>query len=140
MKAAALVLALAAGCVVDETPDVGEPLTGRCNNADSDPKTTVSFFADVHPLMTRAMGGCTCHQGRQTSGLDISSYASLRRGGINSGDRIIIAGNPCGSILLQKVGETPPFGSRMPLNGPPYLSPDQIQLIHDWVAEGALDN
>lgn len=140
MKALVCVLALASGCAIEDAPEVGSELTGRCDNADSAPRTPVSFAAEVHPLMTRAMGGCTCHQGRQTSGLDISSYASLRRGGINSGDRVIVAGDPCGSILLQKISETPPFGSRMPLNGPPYLSPDQIQLVHDWVAEGALDN
>lgn len=140
MKALWFVLAVASGCAIEDPPDVGSPLTGRCDNADSDPRTTVSFGAEVHPLMTRSMGGCTCHQGRQTSGLDLSSYASLRRGGINSGDRVIIPGNPCGSILLQKIGETPPFGSRMPLNGPPYLDPDQIQLVHDWIAEGALNN
>jgi hypothetical protein len=134
------VLLLAPACELDENPSVGAPLLGKCSNADSDPAVVVSFSTDVHPLMTRPMGGCTCHQGKQTSGLDISSYASLRRGGINSGEKIIVAGAPCDSILPHKIGPTPAFGSRMPLNGPPYLSDDEIQLIRDWIAEGARDN
>jgi hypothetical protein len=31
-------------------------------------------------------------------------------------------------------------GDRMPKNGPPYLSTDEIQLIKDWIDQGALDN
>lgn len=140
MKALALAVVMSSGCVLDEAPDVGAPLIGRCDNADSNPSVSVSFSQDVHPLMTRSMGGCTCHQGKETSGLDISSYESLRRGGINSGANIIIDNDPCDSIIVQKLGPTPPFGSRMPFNGPPYLSDDELQLVHDWIAEGALDN
>ncbi len=137
-----VLLALAAsGCGLYYSPDVGGLQAGAaCDNTDSDPTTSVSFANDVHPLMTRAMGGCSCHLGRQTSGLDLSSYESLRRGGLNSGTKIVIAGDPCHSILPQKVDYPAPFGSRMPLNGPPYLDDSQIQLIRDWIVEGALDN
>lgn len=139
MKALALVLVFA-GCALDQAPDVGEPLIGQCDNAPADPSVTVSFSGDVHPLMTRSPGGCTCHEGKETSGLDVSSYESLRRGGINSGANIIIDNMPCSSILVQKLGPTPPFGSRMPFNGPPYFTDAERQLVHDWIAEGALDN
>ena len=32
------------------------------------------------------------------------------------------------------------FGARMPLDGPPYLSLTDLQLISDWIVEGAHDN
>jgi hypothetical protein len=123
--------------------DPSAPDGGRvgCDNSDSDPNVTVSFSADVRPLMTRSPGGCgSCHLGRITSGLDLSSYEAMLRGGLYSGAHLVITGDPCNSILLQKVGRTPPFGSRMPFNGPPYYSAEELQLVHDWIAEGAANN
>jgi hypothetical protein len=38
---------------------------------------------------------------------------------------------------VQKISAAPPFGARMPLDGPPFLSASQIQVISDWIAEGA---
>jgi hypothetical protein len=43
-------------------------------------------------------------------------------------------------MLIQKLGAGPPFGSRMPLNGPPFWNSDELKLLHDWIAEGASDN
>jgi hypothetical protein len=74
------------------------------------------------------------------TGLDLSSLSSLRAGGRNSGPRIVVDLAPCESILFQKVDVAPPFGSRMPLGGPPFLSEDEIRLLHDWIAEGGNDN
>jgi hypothetical protein len=137
----ALVIVLVAACDLTYSPSVGPLRLGQCDNAPSNPSNTVSFALDVHPLMTRTTGGgCSCHLGHPTSGLDLSSYASLRRGGINSGANVVISTQPCNSIIVQKLGLTPPFGSRMPFNGPPYWSDDERSLIHDWIAEGAQDN
>jgi len=152
MRSLAVVLAvMATGCSLDYEPDVGEALNipndagdgviPGCDNSDTNPGVMVSFAVDVRPLIARAPGGCApCHLGRVTSGLDLSSYQALRRGGINSGPRIVVGSEPCSSILLQKLGRTPPFGSRMPFNGPPYFSPDELLLVRDWIAEGAANN
>jgi hypothetical protein len=159
MKSLFLVLAVT-GCDFNYEPDVGAPFelgpaidggTGTdgggvtnpfgCDNSDSDPTVAVSFAQDIRPLQTRVPGGCSpCHLGRITSGFDQSSYVSLRRGGTNSGTQVIVAGKPCDSILLKKIGRAPPFGSRMPFNGPPYFTAAERQLVHDWIAEGALNN
>jgi hypothetical protein len=148
MKSLVLVLVLTS-CSLDYVPDVG-PIEASptdagshvgCTDRDSDLAVAVSFAGDVRPLMLRSPGGCSpCHLGRVTSGLDLSSYESMRRGGLNSGKGIIIPGQPCESILPQKLSRTPPFGSRMPFNGPPYFSVTEVQLVRDWIAEGALDN
>ena len=69
----------------------------------------------------------------------MTSFTTLRSGGQNSSTDIVVDGEPCESFLLLKVTDGVPFGARMPLDGPG-LSPRQIQLIHDWIAEGALDN
>ena len=53
---------------------------------------------------------------------------------------IVVAGKPCDSSLLHKLGPAPPYGARMPYNGPPYYSLDDLGLLRDWIAEGAHDN
>lgn len=145
---AALVAALGVIAACSLVPDVGPRLAGSCDDTDSNPGKTVSFASDIHPLIFRPAGGCGCHlpsptgdgQGTQISGLDLSSYTTLRIGGLNSGAGIVVAGQPCSSILYQKLSDAPPFGSRMPLNGPPFWTSDELQLLHDWIAEGAADN
>jgi hypothetical protein len=153
VKAASITAAVAAalaGCEVVEPfePDVGPPLAGACDGADSDPDTDVSFARDLRPLLERPRGeaGCGCHSpgggrpiGIELGGLDLGSVAALRRGGHRSGTGIVVPGDPCASALMHKISATPEWGSRMPLDGPPYLSAAEIQLIHDWIAEGARD-
>jgi hypothetical protein len=141
----ALVLGLSA-CSLE--PDVGPPLAGACSNADTDPELAISFRAQIRPLIARSIAGCSCHLpaaagpglGTQLSGLDLSSLSSLRAGGFNSGGQAVVASEPCASVLYQKVFEAPPFGSRMPLGGPPFWTAEELALLHDWIAEGAADN
>ena len=145
----ALGLSLAAGwlgCVTE--PDVGPPLTGTCVNADSDPDVTISFSIDIRPLLNRTPGGCSCHlpssagqgPGTQISGLNLSTWDSMRAGGVISGARAVVENQPCASLLPQKLSSSPPFGSRMPLNGPPFFTDDELQLVRDWIFEGAQNN
>jgi hypothetical protein len=142
------IAALASGCIFAE-PDVGPLLenpdagtgsagSGKC--VDQHPDVDVSFSRDVRPLLSRSPGGCSCHGSNATAALSLGSYEGLRRGGAVAGVRIIVAGSPCESVLVQKLGVAPPFGARMPLNGPPYFVPEEIALISDWIAEGAHDN
>lgn len=120
-------------------PGGGGPQLARC--VDSDPDTDVSFAAQIRPITAKSPGGCLgCHGSSTTSGFNMGSYEALRRGGLNSGTRIVVPGDPCGSILLQKLGFAPPFGARMPYNGPPYFTAEEITLVKDWIAEGAHDN
>lgn len=143
-------LCLCAGCIADSLePDVGPLRAGLCKPKDSDPAHDVSFRHDLQPIFKRPLGmaGCSCHlptssrpTGLQLTGLDLSSYQGLRRGGNQSGSDVVIAHDPCDSLIVQKVSSAPPFGSRMPSDGPPYLSPAERNLLADWIAEGALDN
>ena len=141
-----------AGCLdaIDPVdPNVGVALAPRCANEDSDPDNDVSYARDLLPMFRGDMGpvGCSCHMpnddnpiGIEESGLDLSTFTRARAGGVNSQSAIIIPGAPCDSILWQKVSPGPPFGSRMPFDGPPFLEETARQLISDWIAEGARDN
>jgi hypothetical protein len=146
--AIAAAAAALAGCD-DYLPDVGPPLTGGCQGDDSNPEVDVSFARDLRPLFDRprSMAGCGCHtptngspSGIELSGFNMGSLQAIRQGGVTSGAAIIKPGDPCGSVLVQKMGDTPPFGARMPLDGAPFFSDEELQLLHDWIAEGARDN
>ena len=127
-------------------PEVGEPQVrgdaalaeGACSLQDSDPSTDVPFVA-VRDQLFRPR--CSCHViaggiGQVVGGLDLNSYGALREGGRNSGSLVVVDGEPCQSIIVQKTGEVPPFGAQMPLSGVP-LNTGSRQLLIDWVAEGA---
>jgi hypothetical protein len=146
LAVAAAALAALGACMLE--PDVGPLLAGTCKNADTNPDRQVSFANQIRPLFNRMAAGCGCHMpsaagpgtGTQLSGLDLSSLSSLRTGGASSGNRIVVAGEPCSSIIYLKVEQAPPFGSRMPLGGPPFFTEEETDLLHDWIAEGASNN
>lgn len=144
---AAFVVIAATGCLDVLAPEVGAEIEA-CRDDDSDPGRTISFATEIRgEIMVRQGIACArCHTpeganpiGLQIAGLDVSTYASLRRGGMRSGTDVVITGQPCASILVQKLGAAPPFGGRMPYGGP-YLDAVDQQTIRDWVAEGANDN
>ncbi len=144
---AALAVALAAGCLQRLDPDIGPLAHAPCANDDSDPSTRVSFAADVHDGLFKTSHCLGCHTptgktpiGLEVGGLDLSTYDTLIAGGRQSGAQIVVPGQPCESVLVQKLGEAPPFGARMPLAGPPFLTDDQLQVVADWIAEGADDD
>lgn len=137
-----LLLTLALVSCSSFEPNVGEQLEEQCSDADSDTAKRVSYASDIRPILEARCFFCHSPQGRapigiEIGGLDLSRYESMRAGGVVSGTRIIVPGSPCSSLLIDKIEEYPPFGGRMPLSGPPFLSDDQIQLFADWIAEGA---
>lgn len=137
-------LAWLAGCADMLAPDVGPPLHAACSDAVRDPDRDVRF-ADVAAIIEE-YHCADCHTpggktpiGLEVGGLDITNLETLRRGGARSGASIVVAGKPCESVLLQKVSPGPPFGARMPVDGPEYLDDEDLELISDWIAQGAHD-
>lgn len=138
-----LAAVLLAGCV-ELGPDVGALQQVPCDNADSAPAVPTSFETDIRPIFLGAGHCVACHTaggrspfGLEISGLDLANVETLLAGGAQSGASIVIRGRPCDSVLIQKLGPSPPFGARMPLDGPPYLDAQAIRTIADWIAEGA---
>lgn len=139
--------AASAGCS-ELDPDTGD-LRQACVDIDSDPSRPVDFKAQIRPLLAGGVPGTkgckACHvpsnlagtrQGFLETGLDLETLGALRRGGRNTRDAIVVAGKPCSSAIVKKLQGT--FGaSRMPKEGP-YWEPAKIQLVIDWIAEGAI--
>lgn len=90
-----------------------------------------TYVNDVLPIFESK---CTmCHG--SSGGWDGTSYESA----INSGDNspVVIPGDVDNSLLAQKLQGTQEEGSIMPPMGK--LPDDQIQVILDWIAGGALE-
>jgi len=97
---------------------------------------TVSFKQNVRPIFADPSVGCLgCHGG--TNNLTVGTVADLLRGGLHG--PAIVPGNSSQSLLIQKISASPPFGARMPYGGTP-LSDNTIQVIRQWIDQGALDN
>jgi mono/diheme cytochrome c family protein len=92
---------------------------------------TVSFSADVLPIFeSRCIG---CHGGERTQeGLDLKTHASLMAGSNNG--FVVTPGDAADSLLVELVAN-----QKMPKRGPK-LTPPQVQVITDWVNQGAPDN
>lgn len=132
----------AAGCMTELEPEVGPLTAGQCKNEDSNSEEDVSFKEEVLPMLAMR---CGCHDPKMSgSAIDTTSFSignarEIKRGGVKSGENIIKAGDPCASQLVQKCGDAPPYGSRMPISGP-YFTKTELSLISDWIVEGAHDN
>ncbi len=139
---AAVLLAPACGSL---QPEVGERLTA-CVDADSDPAVKVVFKDQIRPIMAGKVPGpkpcAMCHsplggtmEGLIATGFDVHTLGDLRKGGRSTFDDILVPGQPCKSAIVQKLKGTY-GGGRMPKGGP-YWTAEQIQLMVDWIAEGA---
>ncbi len=97
----------------------------------------VSYATQIQPIFTT---NCTsCHG--VPNGLYLTSYDNLMIGNSNNGP-VITAGDADNSVLVQKILGTAGFGGRMPADNPSYFDShqDELQLIKDWIDEGAQDN
>ena len=95
---------------------------------------TVSFSRNVLPILDNY--GCTsCHGG--TAGLTVGTVAGLLAGGLHGPE--IVPGNAAASNIAKKLSPNPPFGARMPQGGP-YLDAATIQVIVNWINQGAKNN
>ena len=87
--------------------------------------------------------GSVCHSAtdQKAAGLDLVSPGVADRvrnvaspSAECGGSMLVVPGDPGGSLLYQKLGETPPCGSRMPLAQDP-LSEEEIGCVASWIQE-----
>jgi uncharacterized membrane protein len=92
---------------------------------------TVSFANDIQPLLESRC--VNCHGGNKTEkGLSLNSYDAVMAGSENG--PVATADDAANSSLAKMVSS-----GKMPKRGPK-LTPDQVQLIVDWINQGAKNN
>lgn len=104
-------------------------------DAQTSPTSTpgvISFSETVLPIFDAKC--LVCHG--QLGGWSSETYQDVMTTGNNA--PVVIPGDSEGSLLAQKLLGTQTQGGIMPPGGK--LANDEIQIILDWIAEGALDN
>ena len=91
-----------------------------------------SFNTDILPILTERCAIAECHVVDGPHDIDLRTYDTLMKGGDEGA--IAIAGNARESEIVEEIAE-----GKMPPEGPP-LDAAQIQLIIDWINEGAENN
>ena len=92
----------------------------------------VSFQSEVLPILTQRCALSGCHVAGGPRGIDLRTYESVLQGGQRGA--IVVAGNAAGSEIVNQIAT-----GNMPPGGPP-LDDAQVQLITDWINDGAENN
>lgn len=103
------------------------------NGASGQKEGAAPTFADVSAIFSKY--NCTlCHGSVKASyGLALHKYESLMKGSKNG--PVIVPKDPAKSMLVRQIkGEKQP---RMPINGPPWVTENEVQVIEKWIAAGA---
>lgn len=91
----------------------------------------VSFTNDILPILQSRC--VNCHGGERTEeGLVMKSYDDIMAGSKNGA--VVVPGDANNSLMAEMV-----LNNKMPKRGPK-LTPPQVQLIVDWINQGALNN
>ena len=106
----------------------------------------VSFTSDVLPIIKQHCLPCHAQDNDNPSELALDDFDLMKAGG-RHGD-LFVSGKSKESLLIQKFGEDPPFGGRMPLNPKKkiqegkakWLSDDEVKIIALWIDQGAKKN
>ena len=109
----------------DTTDEMGGVVDGSTGSG-------TSFQNDVLPIFAQRCALSGCHVAGGPRGIDLRSYASVLQGGQRGA--IVVAGNAAGSEIVNQIST-----GRMPPGGPP-LDAAQVQLITDWINDGAENN
>ncbi len=102
--------------------------------ASMDTLKTYSYERDVAPIVKTYCFSCHSADDENPSELYMDSYESLVKGGKHG--KPFVSGNPDSSVLFLKLLPEPPFGKQMP-RGHKKITAEAIQIIHDWIQQGA---
>lgn len=103
----------------------------------------VSFSANVQPIFTNRCVNQGCHPGGSApfplaSGPSYANLVNVQATSSCTSDKRVLPGNAASSVLYRKISGTT-CGNQMPLGLSP-LPQAEIDLIRDWINQGALNN
>ena len=98
----------------------------------------VSYKKDVLPIITTYCLPCHTEDQMNPSELYLDTYEGLTQGGKHG--KPIVPSKPDSSFLIQKLSLKPPFGDPMPLKRKTPVPQDTIDIIKNWIGQGAKKN
>jgi mono/diheme cytochrome c family protein len=95
------------------------------------PASSLSFSQDVYPIFEASC--IKCHGVEKVSrGLDLTSYEKIMTGSVKG--PVVLPGDPDNSPLVKLAAE-----GKMPKQGTK-LTSEQIEIVRNWVSQGAPNN
>ena len=122
-------------CVV--LPAAGEEDGAKSDSKGASKSEAVSYHRDVRPIFQARCQGC--HQPAKAQGDYVMTRFDRLLAGGESGDKAVVPGKPDASHLLAMVTPDKDGEAEMPEDADP-LSPQQVDLIRRWIAQGAVDD
>lgn len=95
---------------------------------------TYTYAKDISPIVKTYCLSCHGSDSDSPSELYMDDYDTLMKGGKHGVP--VVAGKPDQSNMYIKLLPDPPFGRQMP-RGRKKITPEAVQLIHDWIQQGA---
>ncbi len=96
-------------------------------------RAQIVYGDDIQPIFDSHC--VACHGGQ--SGVTLGSYSAVMSSvGEQYNQNVVVPGEPDDSPIVEKIEPNPSIGERMPQGGP-YLDDEQINLIRQWIEEGA---
>lgn len=111
-------------------------VTAQENSAEQ--KKHVSFSKDVFPIIKQRCLPCHASDSENPSEFFMESFSDIMKGGKHG--KPIIPKNGDGSILVEKIKPSPPFGDQMPLMTKKKLTDEEIRIFKEWIDQGAKRN
>lgn len=123
--------------------DEGSAPTGSSGGGNTT-DTIVNFATDIRPIIQgNGCLGSSCHGGSTTNGglnLGSATYTEVINASGTNGEFVVANSSATSTFYIKTSQDSPSIGgSRMPLTGGP-LTAVQIELIKDWIDQGALNN
>lgn len=112
--------------------DTAEELGLVFDNPGDGGRPSPSFQNDILPILLQRCAYSGCHDADGPHDVDLRSFESIQQGGHHSA--LVVPGSARASDIVSVL-----VTGTMPHEGPP-LDPAQIQLIIDWINEGAENN
>ncbi len=98
----------------------------------------VSFSNDVFPIIKKHCLPCHASDSENPSEFIMDTFPDIIKGGKHG--KPIIPKDGDGSIFVQKIKPSPPFGEQMPLMTKKKLTDEEIELFKKWIDQGAKKN
>ena len=112
-----------------ETP---EPLPTETSDSEAS-SSTISYSRQIQPIFEKSC--VSCHGVKAIKeGLDLRTFDGLLAGSLNGS--VITPGDAENSFFIQQI-----VSGEMPWRGKaPEVTPEELQILIDWVNQGALNN
>ena len=98
----------------------------------------ISYKKDIIPILKKYCLPCHTEDEMNPSQLYLESYSDLMNGGKHGTP--VVPRQADSSILIKKIGSTPPFGDPMPFRFKRKFPADTLAILEKWINQGAKNN